>query len=224
MKTCFLWISVMLAFLLLPTTSLAVSEGVVETAPSVAIELEHGGALFGRWEEGLADIESAARRVLKERYHCPEDMTLFMIEVGHSLLSQGRTNLWRDESMRAHIYINFRFHDARMGGDMSAQVGFDFETGRLGSCRIGRWYEGEAGYEESMREITGTPVTMDKETKKALLDDYLKNVLGLSGYEMLDDGQARFPDGSVLRATIGTESGKVIAVEVNHFGEGDTVQ
>ena len=209
--------------LFLPICAFAVPENVVQPAPGVAIELG-GGALFGRWEEGLADIENAARRVLSEWYNCPQDMTLYMIEIGNPLLANGVTNRWQDERMRAHIYINFRFHDARMGGEMSAQVGFDFETGKLGSCRIGRWYEGEEGHEELLRELPDTPVTVDKETKKALLDDYLHNVLGLSGYEMLDYGQARFPDGSVLSATIGAESGQVIAVQVNRFGEEDTVE
>jgi len=209
--------------LFLPVCAFAVPENVVQPAPGVAIELG-GGALFGRWEEGLADIESAARRVLSERYNCPQDMTLYTIDIGEPLLASGFRNRWQDERMRAYIYINFRFYDERMGGDMSAQVGFDFETGKLGNCRIGRWYEGEEGHEKLLRELPETPVTVDKETKKALLDDYLHNVLGLSGYEMLDDGQARCPDGSVLSATIGAESGQVNAVEVSRFGEEDTVE
>jgi len=170
----------LLLLLLAPAAAPAVTENVVEPAPDVAVALEEEGALFGAWEEGLADIESAARRVLRERYHCPEDMTLFMIEVGHSLLSQGRSNRWQDESMPAYIYVGFRFYDARMGGDMSAQVGFDFETGKLGSCRISRWYEGDEAMDEVMRELPAVPKTIDRETRAALLDDYLKNVLGLS--------------------------------------------
>lgn len=214
----------LLLLLLAPAASLAVTENVVEPAPDVAVALEEGGVLFGRWEEGLADIESAARRVLSEWYNCPQDMTLYTIDIGEPLLASGFRNRWQDERMRAYIYINFRFYDERMGGDMSAQVGFDFETGELGNCRIGRWYEDEEGHEELLREMPDTPANPDKETRKALLDDYLKNVLGLSGYEMLDYGQARFPDGSVLSATIGAQSGRVIAVQVNRFGEGDTVE
>ena len=60
----------LLACLLLPTAALAITEGVVEEAPSVAIELpDTGDKLFGKWEQGLADIERAARNVLEERYY-----------------------------------------------------------------------------------------------------------------------------------------------------------
>ena len=216
----------MLLFLLmLPAQILAVPEGVVEAAPPVAVTLDAaGGTLLGAWEEGLADIEEAARRVLKERLNCPDDMTLYIIEVGDSMHFNTRTGMWREEKLRAYIYICFRFTDARMGGEMSAQVGFDFETGELGSCRVGRWYEGEAGHLVMERELPAEGNTVSADVRRAKLDAYLQSVLGLSGYEMLDWGQARFPDGSVLSATIGAHSGEVIAVQVSRFGEEDAVQ
>lgn len=211
---------------LLPACAFAVTEGVVEAAPPVEIELtKTGGALFGLWERGLEDIERAARNVLEERFNCPRDMLLFSVEVGDDIyVSNTNTGRWQDEHMRTYIYINFRFNQERMGGNMSAQVGFDFETGKLGSCRLGRWYEGEAALELIKLELPGESNQMDRQTKAALLDDYLQNVLGVSGYEMTDYGQAKFPDGSYISATIGSHTGSVIAVELSRFGEGDTVQ
>ena len=215
----------MLLLLLLPSAALAVTEGVVEPAPPVSVELRgEGGALLGAWEEGLADIEAAARRVLRERLNCPDDMTLYIIEVGDDMHFNTRTGMWKDERMRAYIYINFRFACERMGGDMSAQVGFDFETGELGSCRVGRFYEGEDGIRLMEKELPAQGNTVSADVRRAKLDDYLQNALGLSGYEMLDWGQARFPDGSVLSATIGAYSGEVIAVDVSRFGEEGAVQ
>ena len=213
--------------LLLPAASLAVTEGVVEAAEPVVIELsDSAGTLFGAWEQGLEDIERAARSVLEERFHCPEDMTLFSVEVGDDVYVWNTdTGRWRDERMRTYIYINFLFHDDRMGGDMSAQAGFDFETGKLGSCRLGRWYSGNEALELARLELPQAPeADEDKEHRKALLDDYLKNALGLSGYEMTEYGQAKFPDGSYVSATIGSYTGSVIAVNLSRFGQEDTVQ
>ena len=216
----------LLACLLLPAMALGVTEGVVESAPEVVIELPRtGDSLFGMWEQGLEDIERAARSVLEERFNCPKDMLLFSVEVGDDMyVWNTNTARWQDERMRTYIYINFRFYDERMGGDMSAQVGFDFETGKLGSCRLGRWYEGNEALELVNLELPGGQKPMDPQTKKALLDDYLKNALGLSGYEMTDYGQAQFPDGSYVSATIGSHTGSVIAVELGRFGEEDAVQ
>ena len=51
----------LLWFLLLPVSGLAVSENVVEAAPDVRIEMgKQTDALFGLWEQGLADIRTAA--------------------------------------------------------------------------------------------------------------------------------------------------------------------
>lgn len=218
--------TLLLACLLLPACALAVTEGVVESAPEVAIELpDAGDKLFGMWEQGLEDIECAARNVLEERFNCPKNMLLFSVEVGDDMYAfNTNTARWRDEHMRTYIYINFRFHDERMGGDMSAQVGFDFETGKLGSCRLGRWYEGNEALELVHLELPSGQKPMDPQTKKALLDDYLQSALGIFGYEMTDYGQARFPDGSYISATIGSHTGNVIAVELSRFGEEDAVQ
>ena len=219
-------ICMLLLACLLPTSALAVTEGVVESAPPVAIEFaKTSDALFGMWEQGLEDIERAARNVLEERFNCPQDMILFSVEVGDDMYAfNANTALWKDEHMRTYIYINFRFHDERMGGDMSAQVGFDFETGKLGSCRLGRWYEGNEALELVHLELPAGLKPIDHQTRRKLLDEYLQSVLGLSGYEMTDYGQAKFPDGSYISATIGSHTGSVIAVELSRFGEEDAVQ
>lgn len=216
----------LLVCLLLPEAALAVTEGVVESAPDVVIELpETGDVLFGMWEQGLEDIERAARKVLEERFNCPPDMLLFSVEVGDDMyVLNTNTGRWQDEGMRTYIYINFRFHREQMGGDMSAQVGFDFDTGKLGSCRLGRWYEGNEALELVHLELPSGKKSVDNQMRIELLDGYLKNALGLSGYEMTDYGQARFPDGSYISATIGSHTGSVIAVELSRFGEGDAVQ
>lgn len=218
--------ALILMCLLLPSVAFAVTEGIVEEAPLIVIELpDTGDTLFGMWEQGLEDIERAARNVLEERFNCPQDMTLFSVEIGNDMYAWNtNTGLWQDETMRTYIYINFRFYHERMGGDMSAQVGFDFETGKLGSCRLGRWYEGNEALELAHLELPGAGTSMDQQKRRALLDEYLKYALGISGYEMTDYGQAKFPDGSYIGATIGSHTGSIIAVELNRFGEGDTVQ
>lgn len=110
----------MLALLLaclLPVTALAVTEGVVEAAPEVEIVLpKTGNTLFGMWEQGLDDIERAARQVLEERLHCPKDMKLVSIEVDEQVFGeQLYTKKWGNEEISSYLYVIFLFEDERMG-------------------------------------------------------------------------------------------------------------
>lgn len=129
----------MLALLLaclLPATALAVTEGVVEAAPEVEIVLpETGDELFGMWEQGLDDIERAARQVLEERFHCPKDMKLVSIEVDEQLFGeQLYTKKWGNEEISSYLYVIFLFEDERMGGTMSGQVGFVLKRASWGNA------------------------------------------------------------------------------------------
>lgn len=209
--------------LLLPAMALAVTEGVVEPAPQVEIELpDSGDRLFGMWEQGLADIEQAARQVLEQRLHCTQDMTLAFIEAGGSAYwGPQRQNNWQDEALQTNIYVIFLFEDERMGGSMSAQVGFDFETGKLNQCRIGRWYDTDT--DEHILDTQG-PSGLNAEQERAILDDYLSNVLGYEEYEIINAYSARLPDGGRLNAYIGRKSHKVIRLSWEMAGEEATVQ
>lgn len=206
--------------LLLPALALAVTEGVVEEAPSVAIELpDTGDKLFGKWEQGLADIERAARNVLEERFNCPKDMALASIQVGDRMYeTQLGTGKWQDESIWSYIYVIFLFEDERLGGSMSGQVGFDFETGKLGHCSLSRWYADDEDPNAFMRDRRGYS-GMNAEEERAILDDYLSNVLGFEGYEITNGQNVTMEDGSRFHATIGRQSRKVIELSYYRFGE-----
>lgn len=216
-----IWI--MALCLLLPAMALAVTEGVVEPAPQVEIELpDSGDKLFGMWEQGLADIERAARQALIERLHCPQDMALAFIEVGsNDYWGSQRTETWQDEALRTNIYVIFLFEDARMGGSMSAQIGFDFETGKLNQCSVGRWYDTDT--DEHILDTQGSS-GLNAEQERAILDDYLSNVLGFTDYEIINAYSARLPDGGMLNAYIGRKSHKVIRLSWEMAGEEATVQ
>lgn len=213
-------IIVLLLACLLPATALAVTEGVVEEAPPVAIELSQtSDALFGMWEQGLEDIERAARNVLEERFNCPKDMTLASIQVGDRMYeTQLGTEKWQDESLWSYIYVIFLFEDERLGGSMSGQVGFDFETGKLGHCSLSRWYADDEDPNAFMLDRRGYS-GMNAEEERAILDDYLSNVLRLEGYEITNGQNVTMEDGSRFRATIGRQSRKVIELSYYRFGE-----
>ena len=212
----------MLALLLaclLPVTALAVTEGVVEAAPEVEIVLpETGDALFGMWEQGLADIERAARQVLEERFHCPKDMKLATIEVDEQLFGkQLDTKKWDDEEISSYLYVIFLFEDERMGGTMSGQVGFDFETGKLGHCSLGRWYDDDDDPDAHILDTQGYS-GLNAEEERAILDNYLGNVLGFEDYEITTGQNATLADGSRLLATIGSKRHQVIRLSYSRFG------
>ena len=212
----------MLALLLaclLPVTALAVTEGVVEAAPEVEIVLpETGNALFGMWEQGLDDIERAARQVLEERLHCPKDMKLVSIEVDEQVFGeQLYTKKWGNEEISSYLYVIFLFEDERMGGTMSGQVGFDFETGKLGQCSLGRWYDDDDDPDAHILDTQGYS-GLNAEEERAILDNYLGNVLGFEDYEITTGQNATLADGSRLLATIGSKSHQVIHLSYSRFG------
>ena len=146
-------------------------------------------------------------------------MALASIQVGDRMYeTQLGTDKWQDESLWSYIYVIFLFEDERMGGSMSGEVGFDFETGKLGHCSLGRWYAGDEDSNAFMLDRRGAS-GMNAEEERAILDDYLSNVLGFEGYEITNGQNVLLEDGSRLLATIGRQSRKVIELSYYRFGE-----
>lgn len=72
----------LLLLLLLPAGALCVTEGVVEPAEEVVIEIkEKTTALFGAWEQGLSDIRLAARNAAMSWADFPENMKLEFLQM-----------------------------------------------------------------------------------------------------------------------------------------------
>lgn len=76
------WMTMLLLLLLLPAGALGVTEGVVESAEQVVIELpKKTTALFGAWEQGLSDIRLAAHNAAMSWADFPEDMKLEFLQM-----------------------------------------------------------------------------------------------------------------------------------------------
>lgn len=72
----------LLLLLFLPAGALCVTEGVVEPAEEVVIEIKKKTtALFGAWEQGLSDIRLAARNAAMSWADFPEDMKLEFLQM-----------------------------------------------------------------------------------------------------------------------------------------------
>ena len=100
---------------------------------------------------------------------------------------------------------------------MSGQVGFDFETGKLGHCSLGRWYDDDDDPDAHILDMQGYS-GLNAEEERAILDNYLGNVLGFEDYELTTGHNATLADGSRLYATIGRKSHQVIRLSYSQFG------
>ncbi len=98
------WMTILILMLLFPVCALAVMEGVVESAPPVAIPVpQMTDALFGAWEQGLSDIRSAAYSAAMDWAGYPADMKLEFLKMNNFPADDDLNN---DE-----IMVRFRFHD-----------------------------------------------------------------------------------------------------------------
>lgn len=102
------WMTLLILMLLFPACALAVTEGVVEPAEQVEIELpQMTDALFGAWEQGLSDIRAAARQAAMAWADFPEDMQLEFVRMNSFPVDSDRGN---DE-----ILVRFCYQDETDG-------------------------------------------------------------------------------------------------------------
>lgn len=221
-------IAVLLMLFLLPACACAVTEGVVESAPQVVIDWPEGsGTLFGAWEQGLEDIEAAARSVLEERLSCPEDMKLYgvsMLADDASHVIMGSFASAQEDISDDRISVTF-YYDDEDYITREAIAAYSRETGELLEASNRRYYNGPdaaaAAGESSLSE----------EELLAVAAAYLENVIGVHSYEFLpkmashgeywQERTVVLPGGTQYRLHIGNSTGEVLAVYLSETAQED---
>lgn len=207
MRICKLLI---LILCLLPAASLAVTENVVEAAPSIAVELpELTDALFGAWEEGLKDIQTAARGEIQSVLRNPTE--------GLELTGMRLNNSARDEDP-ANDTITVSFQYRENGVRMLLHVRYLRGTGELTQFSHTR-YMGEGGFVQE----EGVPLGRDVLRDAARYE--FERRYGLTGLTFVEEsvfgedtrweGQYRGGDGRAYEIVLDRITGALIRMTMN---------